>query len=206
MSEYYQQEDVVEYWNKRYEIWDVELTEEAKYAHFKGKDAWFEERFSHILPQINTGGSVLDLGCGNAQYSVPLKRRFSRYQGIDTSRKAIEIARRYFRVGGWDASRYNGRDIPFFDDWFDCVVSITVLQHQPIENRLRLIEEVKRVLKPDGIYIGLEWVDKTTAAFDMPNMDTQIWIDAWKPWVIVPDVPPVAEWVNDHVWVARMST
>lgn len=204
MNDYYAPEEVVNYWDKRHRDWDETWTERQKQGHFEMKADWFEARFSHILPCENLGKLVLDYGCGCGQYSVPLSRRYGSYTGVDTSSAAIDIAKRYFgKMLNFFEVIEPDKPLPQPDRLFDCVHSITCLQHLPIDWRIRAIQEIKRILRPDGVYVGLEWIGDTRAR-DMPRMDVSEWVETWKPFEIVPDDPPVKDWVNDHVWIARM--
>lgn len=208
MSDYYAPEEVESYWSERHRIWDETWTPEQRRSLFAHKHQWYNERFAHILPiPAKPTGTVLDYGCGCGMYSAPLLERFESYTGIDISPAAILISKKEF-------GETHYRHFMLLDDFkrisignartFDCVLSITVLQHLPIENRLATIQFIKSMLKPTGIYVGLEWNGIETQARDMPAMPTEQWIEAWLPWRIVPDDPPVKAWVEDHVWVARM--
>lgn len=206
-------DDLTSYWNERYVEWDAKLSEGEKQAVFKGKDEWFETRFARILPPKQLGENVLDVGCGNAMFSPALLQRYSHYWGLDTSEKALEIARRYFgfinsdsRGRKWDVDLYRQDQLlPFTENYFDCVFSCTVLQHMPIARRIAMIGEIKRVLKPGGRYVGLEMQGNTQAA-DMPPFPEHDWCQAWLPLQIAMDLPPEhPDWWADNVWVGRLK-
>lgn len=205
---YYTEDDgIAEYWDARYVTWSDQLTELSKLNVFAGKDRWFEERFAHILPiPAERTGTVLDFGCGNAMYSPALLRRFRVYAGVDTSPTALDIARRYFgSQSGWTVFQSDPDCLLeiFKDGEFDCVMSITVLQHQPVALRLKAISEIKRVLKPGGKYVGLE-MQGETQAFDMPPLPEEEWIAAWSPLLIVKDLPADRrDWWPDNIWIAE---
>ncbi|MBD3232485.1 MAG: methyltransferase domain-containing protein [candidate division Zixibacteria bacterium] len=46
--------------------------------------------------------------------------------------------------------RMNGEDLTFDDDYFDFIFSVTVFEH--IEDVDKCVSEIKRVLKPDGVF------------------------------------------------------
>ena len=201
MGHYTESDNIRKYWDDRYIEWDKNPAIHV----IQGKYAWFDARFDHILKPVIQGERVLEFGCGNAMYSVPMLRRYSLYYGVDVSPKAIEIAHRYH-----DNPRTNiqliepNQVLPFPAQFFDCVFTITVLQHQPISFRLAMIEELKRVLRPNGVYIGLEWADRHSASWDMPPIEEDDWCKAWRPFVIERDIPPEhPDWRSDNVWVAR---
>lgn len=200
MSNYYMEsDDIVAYWDRRHIEWD----KNPNISIFAEKLSWFNIRFDHILPvPLEPIGRVLDYGCGCGMYSPALLRRFAKYRGVDTSRKAVEIAVRYFgHQKNWRVMQIDpGQTLPFPDQFFDCAISITCLQHLPIPLRLAAIQEIKRVLKPGGKYVGLEMMGNTQAA-DMPPMSEADWLEAWKPLTLVQDVPAHnPEWALDNIW------
>lgn len=234
MSSYYSEaDDIANYWELRY----IEWLKNPDWGVFETKDAWFEERFEHILASpgryplpdkllgsgwhpgngaekyFEPNGSVLEFGCGNAMYAQPLLRRFKNYVGFDTSPTAIKIAEEYYHGKSlrqrMELLRFTDLDSELDhifrenEGQFDCVVSITVLQHQPVELRRKIIRAIKYALKPDGVYVGLE-MQGHTMAWDMPPFPEEDWIQAWEPMTIVKDVPANRpEWALDNVWVAR---
>lgn len=205
--EEYLASDIVRVWDERHSAW----AKSPNLDTFREKDIWFETRFTHILPPVPEPNAlhVLDYGCGCGLYSVPLRRRFHYYYGLDTSWAAIALARahfnnppNYFGVVS-ESDRHAGSLLAFADRMLDCVITITVLQHLPVETRLALIAEFKRLLKPDGLYVGLEMMGNTQAA-DMPPMDEREWVEAWKPMAIERDLPAEhPEWHDNNVWTAR---
>lgn len=217
MSHYTIQDDIADYWEARYQQWLVD----PNWDIYRAKDEWFETRLAHLLPPVaGQGGrfpigSCLDYGCGNAMFAVPLLRRFEAYDGFDSSRTALEIARRYYsqhrpelsrrmeithyagEPGQWGAPQHHRGT-------YDLVMSITVLQHQPLAYRLAMITDIKRLLRPKGMYLGLEWIGGTQA-YDMPPMDEEVWRAAWWPWELTFDRHPGhPEWWSDNVWTAKL--
>lgn len=189
--------DRTEYWSLRHDEW----MKSPDYANLIGKDAWFKVRFAHIMNEPhNYNGFVLDVGCGCGIYSDALQQLYFHYFGVDTAKSAIDFARDHFGHPNKDfylTERDKG--LPFSTHQFDCVFSCTVLQHMTVNERLRAIQEIKRVLKPDGLYVGLEM--QNGQAPDMPQMSEEQWIEAWEPFVIVRDNPPDhPDWINDNVY------
>jgi len=108
------------------------------------------------IKRLKKGVKVLDLGCGNGLIVNEILQRGGKYYGIDISSGLIKIAKKKyaleikkklaeFKVG--DAVK----KLPYQNNFFDHVFSFAVLHHIPsIENRLRFLEEIKRVLKSGG--------------------------------------------------------
>ena len=98
--------------------------------------------------------SVLDLGCGNGRHAMYFARQGFKTAGIDVSEQAIEWARDWagresreidFRVGSIE-------QLPFADQSFDVVVSHGVLDHVPMTTARNAAGEVRRVLRPQGLF------------------------------------------------------
>jgi len=208
-------DDITGYWERNYQQWLA--VPEPDWQIFDAKDQWFETRFEHLLPpRQELGGrfpigACLDWGCGNAMFARPLLRRFQSYYGFDTSQTAIQIAKRYWTEHKppsdlW-LEHYTGRPGNYgrtMGKQFDLVMSITVLQHQPLPYRLAMIQNIKQLLRPTGMYLGLEWIGDTKA-YDMPPMSEEVWRAAWWPWELTFDNPPEhPDWAANNVWTAAL--
>lgn len=96
-----------------------------------------------IIPLFQ--GNILDSGCGCMPYKelILSNNRIENYVGLD-----IELGLNYYKVK--PDVLWNGITMPFGDNSFDVVMSTEVLEHIPNPDIYLL--EVKRVLKPDGIF------------------------------------------------------
>jgi ubiquinone/menaquinone biosynthesis C-methylase UbiE len=102
---------------------------------------------------------VLDVGCGCAGLLIYLHHRVRLEQpleGLDASPFMVEWARRelearhlaehiHVQVGG-------ATNLPFPDRTFDAVLSTYVIKHLPDPELRKLLQEVRRVLKPGGAF------------------------------------------------------
>ncbi len=124
--------------------------------------AW-EEEYRHVVwggPRsisvvegtIPPGSRVLDAGCGNGRYLLPLSRKYN-VVGIDISVNALSKARSYLDRSGQRAECIASTitALPFSDRSFDAVVCYGVLQHLLENERALAAQELKRVLKPSGV-------------------------------------------------------
>ncbi len=134
----------------------------------------FAEHFSATRQQLQPGvvkvsetlphkSRLLDIGCGNGLLAAHLYRKghTGPYTGIDTSSNLVEIARSLeipiaqFHTAdladpGWAA------DLP--DGSFDYIFCFAVMHHLPGEQlRLDLLDQVHRLLSPDGRFIISNW-------------------------------------------------
>ena len=85
--------------------------------------------------------------------SEALARRGARVTGVDPSPAAIGVAGDHARREGLsiDYRVGAGESIPLGDDSFDSVVCVDVLEH--VEDLDRVLDEIRRVLKPSGLFL-----------------------------------------------------
>ncbi len=108
---------------------------------------------------------ILELGHGNANHVGELLTGAGnlRYSGLDISEVMNREAEKYSKETGLDKLAdfriYNGTDIPFPDNSFDKIFTVNTIYFwkQPVE----LLNELNRVLKPDGL-LCITFVDKET--------------------------------------------
>ena len=105
--------------------------------------------------------SILDAGCGTGGMLAWLRRYAGngRVAGVDLNPTALDFC----RLGGHtSAAQASVTDLPFSDSTFDLVTSFDVLGELPDTSADRAIDEMQRVLKPDGIAFvrvaAYEWI------------------------------------------------
>jgi SAM-dependent methyltransferase len=86
-------------------------------------------------------GRLLDFGCGSKPYQS-LFLNASEYTGLDYESEGHSHAGERIDI------MYNGKTIPFPDEYFDSVFSSEAFEH--IFNLEEIIPEIKRVLKKEG--------------------------------------------------------
>jgi ubiquinone/menaquinone biosynthesis C-methylase UbiE len=100
--------------------------------------------------------AILDLGCGDGITEVHLRETFphATLHGIDVSAESVGVAAER-GVTDCHYRAYDGHALPFGDDTFDVVFVAGVLHHVPEDaNRLEILADIGRVLKPGGaVYI-----------------------------------------------------
>ena len=97
---------------------------------------------------------VLDLGCGNGRHAIYFARQGFKAAGIDVSEQAIEWAKDWAKREGLEIDFRTGNieHLPFEHETFDVVVSHGVLDHVHMETAQKAAAEVRRVLKPKGLF------------------------------------------------------
>jgi ubiquinone/menaquinone biosynthesis C-methylase UbiE len=114
------------------------------------KDQLEPERDGFARFADTRGQDVLEVGVGLGVDFVRFARAGARAVGIDLTQAAVDSTRRLVELEGLQATVMVGdaEQLPFLSDSFDVVYSWGVLHHTP--NTQRSIDEVLRVLRPDG--------------------------------------------------------
>lgn len=108
--------------------------------------------YTECLFKQNSGlYKVMDLGCGAGDSLGYFKEKYPNviWTGLDIN-KSPEIEEK-IKIGG-EFHIYDGIHIPFEDNYFDLIFCNQVFEH--VRFPADLLKEVKRVLKPNGYFIG----------------------------------------------------
>jgi ubiquinone/menaquinone biosynthesis C-methylase UbiE len=97
--------------------------------------------------------TLLDVGCGDAEFASKLARRGAIVTGLDADPAMIAAARRRAGAEGTQLQLVEGQAerLPFDDAVFDRVIAVTVLCF--VRDAERTIMEMARVLKPGGLLV-----------------------------------------------------
>ncbi|MBI2309376.1 class I SAM-dependent methyltransferase [Candidatus Collierbacteria bacterium] len=102
------------------------------------------------------GVKVLDLGCGVGLHAIDLAKCGYRVSGLDISPKAIKLASKNAKDANVNINFTVGsmkRKLPFKSSFFDGVVCLRVLNHGTDSEICSVINEIYRVLKPNGYVV-----------------------------------------------------
>lgn len=111
------------------------------------EDLWIEKYKTYL----NLTGKCLDLGCGIGQYSKQLIK-----YGYDViSADISDIALNKVKDFNENVVKLDMRDkLPFQDNEFDLVFANLSIHYFSDEDTRKLMLEIKRILKKDGLFIG----------------------------------------------------
>lgn len=98
------------------------------------------------------GREVLDAACGAGYGSAILAERARRVVGVDVSEDAVSYARSRYAGDNLEFVTADVASLPFPDGSFDTVVSFETVEH--LEHPQRFLDEVARVLRPDGVLVA----------------------------------------------------
>lgn len=115
---------------------------------------------------IKPGDSVLDVGCGTGDVTLPAKisaGKDGKVYGIDPAPEMIAVARSKAARKGLDIDFRIAviELLPFPDASIDVVTSSLMVHHLPDELKLRGLAEIYRVLKPGGRLLVFDFMRPT---------------------------------------------
>lgn len=120
-----------------------------------------------ILPVIKKEtsgeGRWLEIGCGAGSATRPVLATFpkARVTALDLSGSYLKIAQEAVRdFGNVDFALGDAAKLEFKDETFDCVYSVYLLHELPKDVREQITKEAFRVLKPGGLLIFADSLQK----------------------------------------------
>lgn len=125
------------------------------FAEYKIKDIF---QVVNATLMLNTDRlKIMDFGSGIGT-SIPYLRKYfpdADLTCIDVSRKSLELAKERFPKMA-NFIHFDGVTIPFNDNSFDIVFAACVFHHIDHSSHMQLLNEIKRVLRPNGIVFVFE--------------------------------------------------
>jgi SAM-dependent methyltransferase len=135
-----------------------------------------------LIPQNSRTGRLLDIGCGE-HHRFLNSTTFAEKYGLD------RLAGRKGHDPGPDVVTRLDCDIetadvlPFDDEYFDVVTMLAVFEHITPERLVPLVAEIRRILKPGGLYVlttPAVWTDAVLRALARLRLVDPVMIDEHK--------------------------
>ena len=125
-----------------------------------GRERTFRDKVIE-LARLHSGEAVLDVGCGTGSLAIAAQQRVGALalHGIDASPQMLARARKKARKAGLsiDFQHALAEAMPFPDETFDVVLSTVMLHHLPLKTRQACAREMRRVLKPGGRVLAVDF-------------------------------------------------
>lgn len=120
------------------------------------------EESIRVQSMIKPGNRVLDVGCGSGRLTLAAQKwagAQGEVVGLDPSPEMIEVARQKAKRAGLAAKFEVGvvEAMPFPDASFDVVLNRLMLHHLPGDLKQRGLAEMRRVLKPGGVCLVVDF-------------------------------------------------
>lgn len=136
-------------------------TEDYFLTACEGYDEFIQTEGEHLsrrlkqafeFASVTPGMRVLDLGCGRGEIVRHVARMGAQSFGIDYARAAVQLTQRVMQneAGIYGLARSDAKSLPFADNAFDRVLMFDVVEHLHPWELDACLNEVHRVLKPDG--------------------------------------------------------
>lgn len=97
---------------------------------------------------------VVDIGCGVAISHPLLAGKVGRLAGVDVSTACVAKAAESNPRN--DYKPFDGLNLPYPDESFDAASAVCVFHHVAIADRVKLATDVRRVLRPEGLFAIFE--------------------------------------------------
>ena len=136
-----------------------------------------ENSAAYLLPHLNSGDRVLDVGCGPGTITADLATRTAHVTALEITEAALDLARAEIErrgVANVDFAVGDVLALDFPDDSFDVVHAHQVLQH--VGDPVTALREMRRVSRSlvavrDSDYAGFTWFPL------LPELDE--WLDLY---------------------------
>ena len=136
--------------------------------------------YSDVVSLVNNYAKdkkkVLEIGCVTGNNLVFFAENKCDVCGIDLNKRAINYAKRLLKSKKLKASLKiaDAARLPYKDKSFDLILDRACLQHNKIYKIKKIIKEVKRVLKPKGVFMLVNVRSKKDGALKNFKKDNQI--------------------------------
>ena len=119
----------------------------------------YNAEFQAFRSSVKSGDKILEIGCGTGRDADELVKLNFDYTGIDASEGMLAIARERVKQGNFQMGDFYHLKFP--DNAFDGFWAAASFLHVPKNEMDVVLQEAKRILKPEGIgFISLK--QKTT--------------------------------------------
>lgn len=165
---------------KRY--WNTRAIERGHRKNATVKDWYLRDLETDVIKRyLKPSDNVLDIGCGNGDPTLKCATAVRYIVGVDYSEKMVEAAKRKLisrRIRNAEFFYADAHHLSYKDDEFDTVIMSRLLINLPnIASKHKVIDEVARVIKKNGLCLLLEATiqghkstNRIRRGFGLPNL------------------------------------
>ena len=118
----------------------------------KGMLVYAEHMTRYVAAQeLVAGKVVLDIASGSGYGTQLLAKKAKKVYGVDVDEQSVRYASENFGGRNIEYKVGNAESIPLGDQSVDVVVTFETIEH--VKNYRKFIDEIRRILKPDGLAI-----------------------------------------------------
>ena len=124
---------------------------------------------------------ILEVGFGQGANLWYIAREGFQAYGVEGSESAVNKARQRMKEDKLEATLHAGDIINlgiFENNFFDAVIDVECIYCNTIANSTKIFEEIKRVLKPGGLFYSRTFSDKLFIGNDAPKIAENEYSDA----------------------------
>ncbi len=119
----------------------------------------------NLFKEIGKDKILLDVGCGNGLFTIPLTNIFRHIVGVDISEKMMKRCKE--KRSNLDFVMASSTALPFRNQTFDCVLVLSLLQHLGTKHNVeKTLKEISRTATNQSFMFLAFW--------DTPNSPTSL--------------------------------
>ena len=113
--------------------------------------------------QLESNDSVVDLGAGTGYFTIPIAKSVAKVIAVDISNKMLNILKENLleeSITNVELIEHRIEKIPLHDNAVHKIIASLVMHE--VNDLEQTLEEMKRILKPSGKVLIIEWEKKET--------------------------------------------
>ncbi len=111
-------------------------------------EEYLERETGYLRNIVKSGESVVDIGCGTGRVLWGLQDIAGMRIGVDFSERHVDVTRKVLKDTGIFLA--NAKNMNFRDNLFDCVLCVYNTFGNLGDDKVSVLREMQRIVKPDG--------------------------------------------------------
>ena len=135
------------FWDKRSKVFDEQVL--SKYENA------YKKTIKRSIPFLNAEDTMLEIGCGTGNATIPLSQYVKKITAIDISEEMMLQAAEKAKEKGKENITFQQKDLMELcaePESYDVVAAYNVLLY--MKNQDKVLEKIYEILKPGGIFLS----------------------------------------------------